>query len=195
LVRDSSNPNPCFKPIRYSNPNYYGGYTESDNPNLYSNPDSNPNFNIIDFRVRVRLKVVSQSYPIQKNPNPNPNPNHSPTFSGGILAFQILDRVTGQWSVANSPWFADFYQTAIQNIPLLWLIVSLVLWLIVAVIFSTAARRNHYKKQGITTVRVKVNRKVHLDKLQDFLKTKLHTNEERSYEEHNDIVRITYIDN
>lgn len=48
---------------------------------------------------------------------------------------------------------------------------------------------------GITTVRVKVNRKVFLNKLQDFLKTKLHTNEERSYEDHNDIVKITYIDN
>ena len=113
---------------------------------------------------------------------------------GGVLAFQILDRVTGQWSVANSPWFSTFYQSAIQNTPLLWFIISLFMWLLIALIFSSAARRNHYRKQGVTTVRLKVNRRVHIKRLQDFLKSKLHTNEERSYDDHNDIVRVTYID-
>jgi WD repeat-containing protein 35 len=114
---------------------------------------------------------------------------------GGVLAFNILDRITGQWTVANSPWFASFYQTLIQNTPMVWFLISLFAWAIVAFLFHRLSSRNHYRKQGITTVRVKVNRKVHLDKLQDFLKTKLQTNEERSYEDHNDNVRITYIDN
>ena len=114
---------------------------------------------------------------------------------GGVLAFQMLDRVTGQWSVANSVWFAPFYQSVIQNVPILWLAISLMLWAIVVIVFWLIGRNNHYYKKGVTTVRVKVNRKIHLDKLQDFLKSKLHANEERSYEDHNDIVRITYIDN
>ena len=71
---------------------------------------------------------------------------------GGVLAFSILDRVTGQWSVANSSWFNSFYQTAIQNTPLLWFILSLFVWLIVGAIFSHVTRRNHFKKQGTDPV-------------------------------------------
>lgn len=50
---------------------------------------------------------------------------------GGILAFDILDRLTGQWSVANSPWFSAFYTSAIQSTPLLWFILSMFVWLVV----------------------------------------------------------------
>jgi hypothetical protein len=47
---------------------------------------------------------------------------------------------------------------------------------------------------GVTTVRIKINRRIFVDKLQEFLSTKVHSNEERQFEAVNDLVRITYID-
>ena len=53
---------------------------------------------------------------------------------------------------------------------------------------------NHFVKQGLTTIRLKVNRAVFLEKLQQYLRTKEHSFEERSYDDSNDIVKITYQD-
>jgi hypothetical protein len=115
---------------------------------------------------------------------------------GGILAFDILDRLTGnEWTVVNSAWFNSFYQQAIVNTPLLWFIISMFVWICVAVITYQSYLSSTYIKQGLTTIRLKINRKVFIPKLQMFLRTKLHSYEERMYTDNNDIVRITYTDN
>jgi hypothetical protein len=46
----------------------------------------------------------------------------------------------------------------------------------------------------LTTIRLKVNRKIYIEKLQNFLRSKIHSYEERQYEDFNDIVKITYTD-
>ena len=114
---------------------------------------------------------------------------------GGILAFDILDRLTGQWSVANSAWFSAFYETNIRATPLFWFFVSMLVWGITALIIMQNFRTGHYIKQGLTTVRLKINRKIFVDKLQAFLRLKLHSYEERQYDDVNDVVKITYTDN
>lgn len=113
---------------------------------------------------------------------------------GGILAFQLLDRVTGQWTVADSPWFSNIYNTIIQDIPVLWFAISIILWGIIIYIFHLIYKHSHYQKQGITTVRCKINRRIFIDRLKYYLHYKLHSFEERSYEYNNDIVKITYIE-
>lgn len=115
---------------------------------------------------------------------------------GGLLAFEILDRITGNnWSLATSPWFASFYQSGIQNTPLLWFLVSMFTWLCTAVGIYYSYKNNHFVKQGLTTVRLKINRKVFVDKLTMYLRTKLHSYEDRQYDDANDVVKITYTDN
>jgi hypothetical protein len=117
------------------------------------------------------------------------------TIFAGILAFDLLDRLTGNsWSVASSSWFGSFYQNYVVDTPLLWLIFSLLMWLFISMIFWQKYRSATYKSQGMTTVRLKVNRKIFVNKLQIYLRTKLHTFEERNYDDNNDIVRITYTD-
>lgn len=32
----------------------------------------------------------------------------------GMLAFDVLDRLTGDWSVTNTDWFQGFYAAVIQ---------------------------------------------------------------------------------
>lgn len=34
----------------------------------------------------------------------------------GMLAFDVLDRLTGDWTVTNSAWFQDFVTVVIQVI-------------------------------------------------------------------------------
>jgi hypothetical protein len=69
------------------------------------------------------------------------------------------------------------------------------MWLVVSLIFYQSYRSDSYIKQGITTIRLKVNRKIFINKIQQYLRTKLHSFEERQYDDNNDIVRITYTDN
>lgn len=115
---------------------------------------------------------------------------------GGILAFNILDRITGNnWSVATSGWFSSFYQSAIVDTPFLWFLISLFAWIVISLIFYQTYRSENYVKQGLTTIRLKVNRKIFVEKLHLFLRSKLHSYEDRQYDDNNDIVRITYTDN
>lgn len=117
-------------------------------------------------------------------------------IGGGILAFKILDRITGNtWTVTNSSWFSSFYESAIVETPFLWFLFSLLAWLIVSLAVWQSYRSTNYVKQGLTTIRIKINRKVFLDKLNNFLRTKVHSYEDRQYDESNNVVRITYEDN
>ena len=114
----------------------------------------------------------------------------------GILAFQFMDRITGpNWTVANSTWFANFYQSAIQNTPILWFFLNMFIWCVIAGICYQIYKSNHYTAQGVTTVRLKVHRKIFVERLLKFLRTKVHSYEERLYDSHNDTVKITYTDN
>lgn len=118
------------------------------------------------------------------------------TIFGGILAFQILDRLTGNsWSVTTSAWFSSFYNSAIVNTPLLWFLISLFLWAVVCGITYQYYKGRNFVKAGLTTIRLKINRKVYLEKMIKFLRGKTHSYEERSYDDVNDVVRITYTDN
>lgn len=115
---------------------------------------------------------------------------------GGILAFNILDRLTGNnWSVANSSWFSSFYKSVIVNTPLLWFLISMLVWLLISLAFYQVYRSGNYINEGVTTIRLKINRKIFVDRLVTFLRSKLHSYEERQYDDVNDIVRITYTDN
>mmetsp|Transcript_2460 Transcript_2460/g.3417 ORF Transcript_2460/g.3417 Transcript_2460/m.3417 type:complete len:855 (+) Transcript_2460:11-2575(+) len=118
------------------------------------------------------------------------------TIFGGILAFQILDRITGNsWSVSTSAWFSSFYNSVIVNTPFVWFLISLFVWaVVVGITYQYYAGRN-FVKAGLTTIRLKMNRKVIMEKLKKFLRLKTHSYEERNYDDVNDVVRITYTDN
>lgn len=113
----------------------------------------------------------------------------------GIFAFEVLDRLTGQWSVANSSWFASFYTTAIQDSPFLWFFISILGWVACGAVVAYIFHNSNFVKQGVTVVRLKINRKIFVEKLRSFLLAKQHSVEEHHYDDFNDIVKITYADN
>ena len=112
----------------------------------------------------------------------------------GILAFDILDRITGDWSVLTQSWMSKFNKIILAS-PGLFFIISIFAWLLVCYVVYQSYKSSNYIAQGLTTVRLKVNRKIFIEKLKLFLRTKLHTYEERNYSDNNDVVKITYTDN
>lgn len=115
------------------------------------------------------------------------------TIFGGILAFDILDRITGDWTAVTHSWMSNF--SVLLSIPFVWFGVSLAMWAAVILGIYYSYNMSSFISQGLTTVRLKVHRKIFLEKLRLFLKSKLHTFEERNYDDSNDIVKITYTDN
>ena len=112
----------------------------------------------------------------------------------GILAFSFLDRITGNWTVTTQSWMSTFTASVIET-PALWFLISMGVWLLFGYVAYHFYTNANYVAQGLTTVRLKVYKKIFVDKLRVFLKSKVHSSEERSYDESNDIVKITYTDN
>lgn len=159
--------------------------------------------------LREMTSVVSESKMFKLNESVNLNTNRMCSLQdsnerssillvniqsifSGILAFELLDRLTGSWSVADSYWFQSIYNTLIQDTPLIWFVFSILLWIITLYVLNYQFNRKNYVNEGLTTIRCKINRRVFVDKLQSFLRSKAHSFEERNYDENNDIVRITY---
>ncbi|CAM9106959.1 unnamed protein product, partial [Discosporangium mesarthrocarpum] len=110
----------------------------------------------------------------------------------GMLAFDVMDRLTGEWSVVNSSWLIDFVTAIIQNSPVLWFGISMMVWVLVASLIWWIFKRMHFKGQGLTTVRTRFYRKIFQEKLQEWLASKAISFEDRNYDLSNDLVRITY---
>jgi hypothetical protein len=159
--------------------------------------------------LREMTAVVSESKMFKLNESVNLNTNRMCSLQdsnerssvllwniqsifSGILAFEFLDRLTGSWSVADSYWFHQIYDALVTDTPFLWFVISIVLWIGTLYFLNYSYKNKHFIQQGLTTIRCRINRKVFLDRLQGFLQSKLHSFEERNYDENSDIVRITY---
>lgn len=118
------------------------------------------------------------------------------TIFSFILAFEVMDRITGPgWVVSNSVWFGNFYRSFIGgNAGPIWVIINIVFGIIMWAILYYTDYNMTYTSEGITTVRINVNRKIFLDRMEEFLRAKVHTFEDRQYDTINDIVKITYED-
>jgi len=90
----------------------------------------------------------------------------------GSLAFDVLDRLTGQWNVLDLEWFEQAYTTAF-GIPGLWFGVSLVMWWIMLLVMCLWVRR-YYRRgfYGLISFRSEVNRKFSHVRLADFMAAK-----------------------
>merc|ERR1711988_582451 len=111
----------------------------------------------------------------------------------GLLAFGFLDRITGDWTVVNTEWMVDFYENTVKG-PYMWLLFSIITWFLMGALIHYLWSRKNRTAQGITTLRISYNRKVHAKRLQDFLLTKTYTFEDYAVDPMNEIVRTTYED-
>jgi len=110
----------------------------------------------------------------------------------GILSFDILDRITGDWTIVNTDWARTFVEGMIKDTPALWFIVSMVFWAILGFSLFKFFHHLSYKAQGLTTIRLKVDRRIFIDKLRLLLSTKKHSFEEHDYDDALNVVKLTY---
>jgi WD repeat-containing protein 35 len=82
------------------------------------------------------------------------------TIFTGVIAFDILDRLTGEWTVMDATWMTGFVDSFIKQNPLVWFITSIVAWLISAYLVSRHSFIGDWKSRGTTTMTIVVNRNI-----------------------------------
>eukprot|EP00004_Rigifila_ramosa_P001937 TRINITY_DN11949_c0_g1_i1.p1 TRINITY_DN11949_c0_g1~~TRINITY_DN11949_c0_g1_i1.p1 ORF type:complete len:646 (-),score=157.07 TRINITY_DN11949_c0_g1_i1:101-1819(-) len=92
----------------------------------------------------------------------------------GTLAFDILDRLVGEWSVADTEWAASWIiEPLIKQRPGLWFLVNMMLWGLIALGLISLMRHLTASAHGVLTLRYKVNCQINLENLRLFLETKV----------------------
>ena len=102
--------------------------------------------------------------------------------------------IGNNWSVADSTWFNNFYETFIVGYPFAWFGISIVTWVLIIYICYYIHNKNIYIQQGITIINLKINKKIYLYKIRDFFLTKTVSAEEHNYDHNSNIIKITYIE-
>jgi hypothetical protein len=114
------------------------------------------------------------------------------TIFAGMVAFDVLDRITGEWTVIDTAWMSDFVDSVIREHMLVWFAVSIVTWGIAAFLVSRRMLILNWRSRGITTISVTLNRKIDASKLRELIVEKEKTTEERLYGSKKEIVKVTY---
>lgn len=109
----------------------------------------------------------------------------------GGLAFDVLDRFTGGWTVMDAAWF-EAVGDIIKQTPILWFLVSMFIWICVAYFLVWLMRRYAFRNRGLVSMRIKVYRRIHIDALNKYLASKSTSLEDREYDSYTDVVKISW---
>lgn len=110
----------------------------------------------------------------------------------GCIAFSVLDRLTGDWTVIDTEWMNSFRDNVIRSNYLLWFIISIAVWVIVAFIVVRIVKGMAWRDRGSTVLKLRMSEKIHSEKLRLLLPMKSNVLEERRYEKDREIVTLTY---
>lgn len=91
-------------------------------------------------------------------------------MSGG-LAFDILDRLIGEWSALEYDWGRKIFSDILQY-PFGWLILNVLFWGIIVYIFLKFMKKIELSSSSVITFRYKINRLINLKNFNDYLSTK-----------------------
>ncbi len=108
----------------------------------------------------------------------------------GSLAFDILDRLTGEWTTMASDWMRGFVEPMIKSTPAVWFLTSMFFWLILAIVLVKLLHNMAWKSAGLITIRKISNRLIYPAKLDRFMLDKEMTYEEHEHGVTNEIVKI-----
>ena len=108
------------------------------------------------------------------------------------LAFDILDRLTGEWTVVNTEWMRSFVEPMIRNVPLVWFLVNMSFWFCLGFALIKFMRWLSYRASGMINLRMKLMKKINVDNLSAYLHTKNISHEDRDYEQVTDVVKVTF---
>lgn len=114
------------------------------------------------------------------------------TIFAGMIAFDFLDRITGDWTVVDAAWMAEYFETVLKENVLLWFAVSMVAWAIAAFAVSKRMFLLNWRSRGTTKLNITINRNIDAQKLRELILEKEKTTEERRYEGKRQIVKVVY---
>uniref|UniRef100_K3WM40 Uncharacterized protein n=1 Tax=Globisporangium ultimum (strain ATCC 200006 / CBS 805.95 / DAOM BR144) TaxID=431595 RepID=K3WM40_GLOUD len=100
----------------------------------------------------------------------------------GSLAFQILDRVTGTWTVIDTDWMKNFLEVMMYANPGLWFFFSMLIWAIVGAAMLYLLHFMGFKSKGVITIKIERKEAIFLKNLTIFLSTKLLSDETHHFE-------------
>eukprot|EP00941_MAST-03F_sp_MAST-3F-sp1_P004691 g4691.t1 len=109
---------------------------------------------------------------------------------GGSLAFDIMDRLTGQWSVVNTLWFKDAAQSLLEQNATVWFFINMIAWVVVAAVVIKSMQRMQYRSQGEIKLRIKVNAKLDPAALKAYLGEKDLRVEHRAFTVNNSVCTV-----
>ena len=110
----------------------------------------------------------------------------------GFISFDVLDRLTGEWTVIDTMWMTGFVENLIKGNMLVWFCISMVVWALTAVSLEKITHIMNWRSRGVSYLKIQVNRPIRHDKLLLFLENKSKTIEERNYKGEKDVVKVTY---
>jgi hypothetical protein len=112
----------------------------------------------------------------------------------GSLAFEILDRLTGEWSVVHTSWARAYIVDPFMSKPMVWFIISMMVWFGVGTGVFTLMRDLNDKTAGVITYRVKVNKAIDLNALDAYLARKAVVSEDGDADALNANQKVSWIE-
>jgi len=89
----------------------------------------------------------------------------------GSLAFQILDRLTGEWTVVNRDWANAFIEPMLAQ-PYAWFIINILAWLGLGYFVLRMVARKGADKSQVVDVQIRLNEELNVDLLDIYIDTK-----------------------
>jgi len=111
----------------------------------------------------------------------------------GTLAFAILDRFTGTWSVVNREWAMSFVDTLLGT-PYLWLIFNIVVWLSIGTFVSWSVRAKGVKKSLLMDIKLQLNEECNIEMMDIYLAEKDIVSENVRYDMNGTTQVITWVE-
>jgi WD repeat-containing protein 35 len=110
----------------------------------------------------------------------------------GLLAFEVLDRLTGDWTVMDSEWFKDFALPMVKRNPLIWFLINMGFWALMAFVSYKVFQLAVFGSQGVITLRIRIMQRVIMDRFHAFIASKNMSLEERIYDDRVSLVRVSW---
>jgi len=112
----------------------------------------------------------------------------------GSLSFDIVDRITGEWSVTNTEWMRPLVEPLMKNTPMVWFLLNLIVWAMFAASLLLWLRHLAYQASGVINLKIKMLKKINVENLQKYLHSKNIKLEERGYEKVTDTVKVVFVE-
>jgi WD repeat-containing protein 35 len=110
----------------------------------------------------------------------------------GMIAFEFLDRITGDWTVMDTVWMQQFVQRVIKESIMLWFLMSMFVWILVIFVVTKSYNLMNWRAKGLVTLKIHLNRRVDREKLLRFVARKRRSSEEHIWEGERTLVKLTY---